>query len=344
MNSMTPGNISENWHLKVFQKAEARKETGCDPLTADWQAILEITLRMAHNHLRDKPGRLLPLQIDNQKEWDFYLDLQEKIDLPPDTYAILSTPSFSKNIVQSLDTSRLEIGDIGVKTWRENTFVLIISDCCDHERIMQISLPIATGSPGIDVYENGRHLADYTYNTTEECVNELAKVPWIFFSPKDKWTREQIIQYTENWFSKCFTIGTLEGLSVHHDCSYAHHPELIKLSPLESIFKLLRAIIPTEYDSLEAAIEATNDLNRDMESSEVIVTTKGILRDEPRQCQELVGRITIEMDQRLEYLEFLEGIKFPDRSGREYISAFDKAARSIYESITGRLCPNAVKI
>lgn len=344
MSSSPPEDRPEILYLRAFEKAEARKKSGCDPLSADWQAILEIALNLACSHLRDNPGRLLPLQIGNQEEWKFYLELQEKLDLPPDTYAVLSTPSFSESLLDVLDDQDLNLCEGREMPWGKDAYLVIISDCHDHERIMQISLPSASGTAGIDVYEEGRHLADYTYHTIEECMKELAKVPWVFFSPKREWTRAQIVQYTENWFLKGLDAGRLEGLAIHRGFNYVHHPELLNLTCLESVFKLLEATVPAALEDLDTAIETTNDLNRDLDAHETVVTVDGILRDDPEQCSTLAGRIALEMDQHLDELEQLQDVAFPDRKDRNYASCFEATARKIYEKTTGRTCPVSVTI
>ena len=344
MSSSPPEDSPEDLYLRVFEKASVRKQSGCDPLSADWQAILEIALNLARGHLRRNPGRLLPLQIGGDDEWEFYLDLLEKIDLPPDTFAVMSTPSFSENLLDALDDQELEVAGPCEVPWEKSAYLVIISDSRDHERIMQISLPSASGSAGIDVYEDGKHLADYTYNTVEECMDELAKVPWVFFSPKDDWTEKQIIRYTENWFVKGVDTEHLEGMAIHSKHSYVHHPELLSLTPLESVFRLLVATVPASLESLDTAIETTNDLNRDLKDEEVPVTLEGILLEDPTQCQALARRIIIEMDHHLGALERADGIPFPDRTDPEYTPHFDRTAKSIYEKIVGHPCPSCVGI
>jgi hypothetical protein len=138
----------------------------------------------------------------------------------------------------------------------------------------------------------------------------------------------------------------MDDLPFHTEFSYIHHPELLNLKPLESIFKLIQAPVPKEYDSLEKAIEITNDLNRDMNLGDAVVTERGILQDNPAECQALIGRIAVEIDINLEALDLLEGVKIPNRNGKdpEYNRAFDKTAKMIYETVTGRPCPESVSV
>ncbi len=342
MSSSPPEDSPEDLYIKVFEKASVRKQSGCDPLSADWQAILEIALNLAHDHLHRNPGRLLPLQVGHDDEWEFYLDLLAKLDLPPDTFAVLSTPSFSENLLDALDDQDFEVDGDCELPWEKDSYLVIISDCTDHVRIMQVSLPTASASASIDVYEDGKHLANYTYNTIEECIDSLAKVPWVFFSPARDWTEKQVIRYTENWFIKGVDTEHLEGMAIHEDHSYVHHPELLKLTALEAVFRLLEATIPAALENLETTIGTTNELNQELELGETVVTMPGILGDDPEQCRALADRIAIEIDQHLEALEQTEGIPFPDRNDPQYVPAFGETTRRIYETITGRPCPASV--
>jgi hypothetical protein len=326
----------------IFDRAEAREKTGRDSFEAGWQATLEIMLLMMEKHLLEHPGRLLPMQIDGQDEWEFYLDVQEKLDLPPDACAVLITPSAFK------DMPLPESGESKITStpaWERNAYSIIISGCRDHTVVMQASLP-GVESVGIDVHEDGKHLADYTYYTIEECLDDLTNVTWTYFEPRGDWTEEQIIRYTENWFVKTMDTSDWEDLRIHTEYSYVHHPELLGATPLEAVFKVIKATIPEEYDSLEKAIETANDLNRDFELGEPVITKEGILQDNEPECRALLGRIEVEIDQCLDMLESLKGVQFPrgNVEDEDYTLVFDQTAREVYEVITGRPYPRSVKV
>ena len=282
------------------------------------------------------------MRIDGQEEWDFYLDIQEKLDLPPDTCALLMTPRAFKSlpVPGSLGIDRLDL-----KEFQRNAYSILISNCHDHNKIMQVSLP-GVESGGIDVMEDGKHLADYTCYTIEECLDYLSNITWIFFSTRGKWGIEQVILYTENWFGKNTFGLNMEGMMFHSKFGYAHHPELLKLTSLDSIFKLIQTTILKEYDSLEKAIEITNDLNRDMEPGEAFVTEAGIMKDDQAECQALIGRIAVEIDLNSETLDGLKGVKMPDRNIKDpkYNRIFDETARRLYKIIVSRKCPKSVKV
>ena len=325
----------------IFEKAEARRKAGRNSFQVSWQAALETILLLIEKHLVKHPGQLLPMQISGQEEWEFYQDIQEKLDLPPDVCAVLITPSAFKDIPLP---ETAEFKGIGPTSWERNAYSIIISGCRDHTVVMQASLP-GIESVGIDVFEDGNHFADYTYNTIEECLDDLTKVTWIHFNPKGKWTDEQITHYTENWFAKSIDTN-LEDAVLNDEYSYVHHPELLNLTPLESVFKVIAATIPKEYDSLEKAIEIANDLNQDFGLGDPVVTKEGILQDNDPQCKSLLGRIEVEIDRHLDTLEYIKGGRLPFRSikDRDFRRAFDETAQKVYEVITGREFPKSVNV
>ena len=326
----------ENAAAEIFEKAEAREKAGKDSFEANWQAALETMLLLMKKHLNEGPGQLLPMQIDGQEEWEFYLDIQEKLNLPPHTCAAMITPSAYRSIqIPKDDGSESPVP----KAWKRDAYSIIISDLQDHRIIMQVSLP-GIETVGIDVFEDGKHFADYAYNTVEECLDDLAKVTWIYFNPEGKWSDELIIRYTENWFAKGLLMD-LENVVIHEEHSYLHHPELLNLTPLESVLRAIEATIPKEYDSLEKAIESANDLNRDFNLGDPIITKVGILQDKEPECRVLLGRIEFEIDLHLEKLENLRGVRLPRRSGKDsrYLGALDETASNVYQLITGRPYP-----
>ena len=325
---------------KIFDKADARIKSGQEEFDADWQATLELILFMMHEHLVASPGQLLPIQIDGQEEWEFYLDIQEVLDLPPDTCALLISPSAFKNMpgpkLQELEAA-------GITLWKKDAYSILISDCSEHKKIMQVALP-GINSWGTDLFEEGKHFADYTYNTMEECLDDLSDAVWTFFGLKGQWSEEQIIRYSENWYGKSINALNMDDVKFHTDFSYAHHPELLNLTPSDAVFKLIQATIPKDFKSLDEAINITNDLNRDFKLGNVDVTEAGILSDNKDECQALVGRIAVEIDMNLEKLESMKGVEMPNRQAPEYRRVFVEAARKIYKKITGRSCPESVKV
>lgn len=325
---------------KIFSRLQKREEQGVDSFEATWQSSLEIILLMMQKPLLENLGQIIPMQIHGQKEWEFYIDVLEKLDLPPDICAVLITPSAFKD----MPTNKVVNAEgIDPAALARNNYNLIVSHYKDRSVIMQVCLP-GVASVGIDVYKNGKHFADYTYKSVEECLKDLTNVTWTFFNPKEKWSNERITRYTENWFSKTIHTLNLGNISFHTEYSYIHHPELIGISPLESAFKVVEATIPKELNSLDKAIEFANDLNQDLELGYPIITKEGILKNQLPECQTFFDRIISEIDQHLDTLEYLESVQFPNRNIKDpkFNNVFNDTAVKLYETITGQPCPDSI--
>jgi hypothetical protein len=325
---------------KVIERFEARKKAGRDHRHVSWQASLESMLVLMEKHLN--PGEFLPMQIDNDEESEFYWDIRKKLDLPPDTIAILITPSANKSLCETLEKipEYQAIKQAWPSASERNAFSLMVARYEDRTTVIQVSLP-GIESVGIDVFEDGVHFGDYSYNTVDECLNNLSEVLWTYLSPKGDWTEEQIIRYTETWFAKGNDIF-IEDVKFHREHSYVHHPELIDTTLLEAVFKLVKMSVPNKYDDLDEMMEAFNDLNLDLEMDEVVITKKGLLRDNLAQCQSFLNRIVVDMDTDLETLSFVD-VKRPF-DDPEYKDVFDRTAREIYEITTRRACPEPLRI
>jgi hypothetical protein len=321
---------------EIVARAEARKGKGSDDFGVDWQACLELLFLMMEKPFLDSPGQLLPMQMDGDEEWDFYVETEMKLDLPPDACAVLVTPSAFKQIPVPFAE------EIGAPDLR-GAYSVLIRGCQKHGKVMQVSLP-GTQSVGIDVFEEGNHILDYTYKTIKECLDDLNRIVWMVFNIKEAWTEEQVTRYTENWYAKSLHTFAIEDVPIHTEYSYLHHPELIGLSPLSAIFKLLAGTIPKEYGALEEAIKLANELNQELGLP--MITVEGILKDGKAQAQAFLSRIVIEIDMNLDMLDCVDGIDFPERSinNSAYNQAFDDAARQIYQGITGRPCPEGLKV
>ena len=225
---------------QITERAESRKEAGRDEFHADWQASLELLLLMAENHLLEHPGQMEPMWISEREERGIYVDVMEKLALPPNTCALFVTPSSLKGMPFPAPK---EWEDAGLMAWQGDLCWVLTSRYDDWEVIMQATLP-GLESVGVDVFDGGAHIANYSYNSIDEWLEDLTRILGIYFKPDENWTNERIIRYTENYFVKTLYTFGMEDVPVHTEYSYVHNPELIDLSPLESVFKLLRATIP----------------------------------------------------------------------------------------------------
>lgn len=324
---------------KILNRLKNRKKQGADESEADWQASLELMIALFSEKLKEYSGRIFPLALEEDKEWEFYIDLITKIDLPPDTYALLSTPSFIKIFSGETIYTNLQIINL---LSVNSSFNLIISHYSNPDKIIQVALP-GLNSICIDVYENGNHFINYSYKTTDECLIDLSKIIWSFFKPKGKWSQDAIIAYTENWFAKSIHYFGLKDIPIHSEYSYVHNPELIGLLDWDAVFKVVEKTIPKNYSTLEEAINEANELNQENADYQPI-TLNGIKSKRFPDVQQLFSKIIVSIDMNIDLVDEINSIRFksPWDKYPKYKELFEKTARNIYKEITGNICPENV--
>ena len=133
----------------------------------------------------------------------------------------------------------------------------------------------------------------------------------------------------------------MESSLVHEEFSYLHHPELVNLTPLESVFRAIGEVVPKEYENIQEMIKTTNDMNQDFGFDKPDITKEGILQDKIPECRGLLDRIELDMDMALDGLQHYKGVKFSqnDRKAPEYEQFFDETEMKIYEVMIGRPYP-----
>ena len=64
--------------IEIFDKSKRREKAGKGAFEAGWQATLETMLLVVEKNIVKQPGQLLAMQIENQEEWEFYLNIKGK--------------------------------------------------------------------------------------------------------------------------------------------------------------------------------------------------------------------------------------------------------------------------
>ena len=94
----------------------------------------------------ENKGQVFPAQIKDDNEWKFYIDVLEKLDLPPDVCAVLITPSTRDGTpIAKLS----EEHKVSPSASERNAYMLLITHYLHRSVIIQVSLP-GLASIGID--------------------------------------------------------------------------------------------------------------------------------------------------------------------------------------------------
>lgn len=319
---------------KVVSRYEDRKNRhGGDSLENIMQTYFETILYMLHKAMLERPGEIIPMVVKGKEERDFFLMLLRKIDLPPDVCAVVATPSGREKIGPQMDKKEK------VDLLNKESSMLIISHYQKRDRVFHVALP-GLLSIGTDIYEDGNLICSYDYNTIDECLNELSKIVWKYLGPREALSKEQIIQYTENWFAKSDDIP-LKGVPFHKEFNYIYHPELIGTTLPTAVLKAMAAALLKKND-LDKLIYDTNDLTRSAKLNFPIVTKEGIMKNVISECSTLIGMIDTELDGMFDVLQDLPDIELALNSLWKPIynrTIFDKTAAEIYETLTGQPYP-----
>jgi hypothetical protein len=322
---------------KMLSEREKRRRQGAEPLTNYWQTSLQVLLLAAAGpDIAHKSGVLFMTEAKDGDDYNFCQDVIRRVDMPPNVGGIIITPSWRKGIVTSILNPDPKI------TQDPERYILLFSHYRNHKKIVYAAVP--SNGAGIDIFEHGRQIADYSYRSTQECIDNLSRVLWRHLCPGNgtTYSRAQIERYTKDWCLKVIEYP-YEIIPVHEEFSYVHSPALLGLTPLEATFKMLSTAMIQYWGDIDYAIRVVNELN--MDSAKwgkrfVPVTKKDLVQGRPRECDELLNLFVLELEQALELL-LDTGIDYPEGTLRTkpYASALKRTCADIYRNVVGRDCP-----
>jgi hypothetical protein len=97
---------------KVVSRYEDRiNRHGGDTLNNIWQSGLEVILCIVHESMLKRPGEIIPMVVNGNKERDFFLMLLRKIILPP-IPAFYHAPRSIQDIIDHTVGKILDLMDV----------------------------------------------------------------------------------------------------------------------------------------------------------------------------------------------------------------------------------------
>jgi hypothetical protein len=164
--------------INRFQMAHAKKkmriESGADPVVAGWQCFLEEMLIKIEPYFI--AGRVITFQELQPREQETFAVIDRQTIIPENAWAVFIPPSVMKRMTAA-SISKLTAGAHALPSGRDDDAgILLACRSGDYNCIINSLFAFPPYMPGVDVYEDGRMLAGYTFNTVEECVAELSKI------------------------------------------------------------------------------------------------------------------------------------------------------------------------
>jgi hypothetical protein len=151
----------------VSQAMEYRTRPGHEAVVAGWQQFLTRMLEQMAPYLRS--GHLVTFQQMEDDEKALFEALSGNIQIPETVRAIF-IPRSVLNGMMYPDNNMPE----NQKPSEAGIILAIKED--RYERILNAVFAFPPFTPAADVYEEGKLLAGYVYNTIEECAGELSGI------------------------------------------------------------------------------------------------------------------------------------------------------------------------
>jgi hypothetical protein len=162
---------------QAISRERRRVQAGADPAVASWQRFLEGMLIRLEDYLR--PGSLVTFQSLAPDEIFFFEELSRAVAIPPNVSAVFIPPSVRQGMMFNPDS-----GPAPARIPNDSG-ILLASRQRDYAIVLNIFFALPPYAAGIDVYEEGRLLAGYSYATVTECRDNLTRIIYTYLRPRN---------------------------------------------------------------------------------------------------------------------------------------------------------------
>lgn len=215
---------------------------GRNPGVAHWHGALEATMASLEPHLQ--PGHLIPVQALDKTSYPVFAELYALLDLSPDVQAAFLPTAMGGVLKPPAAVDNLR------RVHPDNTSAMLL---CrrpgKHPRILCAEVSKEAWKPGVDLFEEGALLGNYEYDSSADCIHDLAKLIRTHLWRKEKWSSDHYRDYTLNWFTRLVETGRRDA-PVQPDHSYVHTPVLLNLDRVAAIFELVYTLAARQLQEM----------------------------------------------------------------------------------------------
>ncbi len=236
-----------------------------DPVSERWQEGLEKVMDLFKPYL--EKGRLTPVCQLEHEDIPLFDAALARVDLSPGLFAAFLPYSAAGTIAPPES----------IKEWQridkeKPSCKIIIIRPGNGKRVLCAEISEHAHRPGVDIFQDGGFLGKFDYDTNEICISELAKVVRAHAWGKEKWQRNDYINYTLNWFEKTVYLEKAD-VTVDTNFSFFHSPTLIKTNRVDALFQLLYGVLnhrirEEEPLNLKKALHGTKFVMSDMNGAD----------------------------------------------------------------------------
>lgn len=311
--------------VEIRQRVIQWVRAGREPVMANWEGALESTLVTMRPYLM--AGNVVTVENLSENDVNLFQALHLTLDISPFVAAVFLPPGVTRSF---------RTGEIPEKVQRvapgAPSAMVLVSRVDDFGRIVAVELSSEAHKPGIDIFEGGQLLGSFDYRTPEECIRGLSRVVWVHLKARETWSSGQIVSYTESWFRRS-AANRITDLPVTPQYSYIHHPELMQMSLVQAIFRLVRSALFGLLDDPERVIRSA--------SREALPVTREALAR--RQPEAMAALREFFVTQLVFLLKLLSGYRVADfqalseHEKEAFYSAFDETVEGTLKTFVSRI-------
>ena len=281
-----------------------------DPRSARWQAALEDIMALFIPRL--EKGKLTPVSHLEEQDIPIFNSALARVDLSPGLWAAFLPPSTTALICPPADAME-ELVRIDSN---KPSYKIMIQRPGKESRLLCAEISEHAHLPGIDIFQEGALLGNFNYKTHEICIEEMTRSVRAHAWEKHKWSREDIIAYTMNWFEKALYLGR-NDVSVEKKHSFFHSPTLIRTDGVDALFRLLTAALNLRFQSDPEKFTAS------------LPEKTGNREDRISACSSLAESYLLDLLNNVRSLALLDFQKFTDQEEKKFKTEFTRSVRKL---------------
>ena len=281
-----------------------------DPRSARWQAAMEEIMTLFIPRL--EKGKLTPVSPLDEQDMPIFKTALASADLSPGLWAAFLPPSTAAMILPPADAMEELVRIDSDKP----SYKIIIQRPGKESRILVAEISEHAHRPGIDIFQEGALLGSFNYGSHEICIEEMTKAIRAHAWEKDKWSREEIVAYTVNWFEKVLYLEKAD-VSVDEKRSFFYSPTLIRTDRLDALFRLLTEILNLRFKADPESFVASLPEKSGKRGSRVAA------------CDSLAESYLLDLLNTVRALNLLDFEKFTAEEEKKFKTEFTRSVRKL---------------
>lgn len=166
---------------RITEIIESRSPAGRSDAVSGWHTLLKNLLTQMAPYLKE--GHLVTFRSLNDHEKEFFEIIHGQIAVPPSVAAVYISPSIRFQMMYRRPEGESQPLPDHSSEDPPDEGIVLASRRNDDNVVVNALLAKPPFAPAIDVYDDGRLLAGYVYNTIEECIGGLTEVMRIHLLP-----------------------------------------------------------------------------------------------------------------------------------------------------------------